>query len=234
MAQAASEVEVYLEVGKKRTFAAALGWPGWCRRGRDEESALQALLDYGPRYARVLNRTQIEFQAPRDTSAFMIIERVAGNTTTDFGAPNVALARDTEPVEQDELERWQVVLQACWLAFDEAVREASGKTLSKGPRGGGRDLEQITAHVYDVDVSYLKSLGGKLKLPERAEEEPGVVPAQIRQAILTTLSAAVQGELPERGPRGGVRWTPRYFVRRLAWHELDHTWEIQDRAGLSV
>jgi hypothetical protein len=23
--------------------------------------------------------------------------------------------------------------------------------------------------------------------------------------------------------------TPRYFVRRTAWHALDHAWEIEDR-----
>ena len=54
--------------------------------------------------------------------------------------------------------------------------------------------------------------------------------ARTRQAILTTLSAAVRGEVPAREPRGGPRWTPRYFVRRLAWHELDHAWEIENRA----
>ena len=49
MAQASDNIDVYLELGKKRTFAGAIGWPGWCRIGRDEGSALQALADYGPR-----------------------------------------------------------------------------------------------------------------------------------------------------------------------------------------
>lgn len=26
-------------------------------------------------------------------------------------------------------------------------------------------------------------------------------------------------------------WPPRYFVRRSAWHVLDHAWEIEDRAS---
>jgi hypothetical protein len=25
-------------------------------------------------------------------------------------------------------------------------------------------------------------------------------------------------------------WSPRYFVRRSAWHALDHAWEIEDRS----
>ena len=28
----------------------------------------------------------------------------------------------------------------------------------------------------------------------------------------------------------GSLWSPRYLVRRSAWHALDHAWEIQDRA----
>jgi hypothetical protein len=52
---------------------------------------------------------------------------------------------------------------------------------------------------------------------------------QVRQDILKGLAAAAAGEIPEHGPRGGVRWPPRYFVRRSAWHVLDHAWEIEDR-----
>jgi hypothetical protein len=53
-----------------------------------------------------------------------------------------------------------------------------------------------------------------------------------RQAVLDAIAAAARGELPERGPRGGAIWPPRYFVRRVAWHALDHAWEIEDRAGI--
>jgi len=43
-----AETPVYLESGSRRTFAGAIDWPGWCRSGRDEASALEALLSYGP------------------------------------------------------------------------------------------------------------------------------------------------------------------------------------------
>jgi len=29
------------------------------------------------------------------------------------------------------------------------------------------------------------------------------------------------------GPKG---WLPRYAARRIAWHVLDHAWEIEDRS----
>ncbi len=47
--------------------------------------------------------------------------------------------------------------------------------------------------------------------------------------MLAGLGAGARGEIPERGSRGGTLWTPRYFVRRVAWHTLDHAWELEDR-----
>ena len=87
---------------------------------------------------------------------------------------------------------------------------------------------KIIEHVRDVEIAYLGSLGGKIT--PNLEDESGQVLTTNRQAILATLALAARGEVAERGPRGGIRWTPRYFVRRLAWHDLDHAWEIEDRA----
>lgn len=28
--------KIYLEIGKKKVFAAAIDWPGWCRQGKEE------------------------------------------------------------------------------------------------------------------------------------------------------------------------------------------------------
>ena len=53
---------------------------------------------------------------------------------------------------------------------------------------------------------------------------------RLRDAVLAGLAAAARSEIPARGPRGGLRWRPRYFVRRVAWHLLDHAWEIEDRS----
>jgi len=220
-------INIFVEAGEKKSFAGAVDWPGWCRSGRDEESALQALLDYGPRYAQVLQRGKIEFQIPMGSSDFLVLERHEGNATTDFGAPAIPLDADQDPIHREEFERLQAILQACWGAFDDAVGQATGKALRKGPRGGGRDLEKIIDHVIGGDNGYLSRLAWKHKSLK------GLSPVEelnrTRQAILNALEAAVQGELPERGPRGGVIWPPRYFVRRVAWHVFDHAWEIEDR-----
>jgi hypothetical protein len=227
MARRLKKMDVYLEIGKKRTFAGAIDWPGWCRSGRDEPSALQALSDYGPRYARVLHNTRLGFKAPDDISAFTVTERMAGNATTDFGAPDIAPSSDIEPVNSAELQRLQRILKACWRTFDADVRAAEGKALRTGPRGGGRELEGIIQHVLGGDAGYLSQVGLKLQ-----QGDAGGLDKQLnetRQAILKALTSSARGEIPARGPRGGVRWSPRYFVRRVAWHVLDHAWEIEDR-----
>lgn len=73
----ANPIHVYLEIGQKVIFAGVLMWPGWCRLGRDERAALQALCDYGPRCCTwcVLHAAQVEFQPPADPSGFVVIER---------------------------------------------------------------------------------------------------------------------------------------------------------------
>jgi hypothetical protein len=220
-------IAVYLEIGKKRTFAGAIDWHGWCRSGRDEESALQALVEYGTRYARVLRAEEFGFQAPADPSAFSVVERLKGNATTDFGAPDLAPAADAKPVLEAELQRLKFLLKACWHTFDAATRSAAGKELRKGPRGGGRELENIVEHVIGADEGYLSRLAWKVKSDGAADQSERL--KRTRKAILEALTAAAHGAVAARGPRGGIRWKPRYFVRRVAWHVLDHAWEIQDR-----
>ncbi len=79
----------------------------------------------------------------------------------------------------------------------------------------------------DAEQAYLSSLGGRLE--QKPGDETNHTLEATRQAVLTSLARSVRGEIPAVGPRGGMRWAPRYFVRRLAWHTLDHAWEIADR-----
>ena len=220
-----AKIPTYLEIGAKRAFAGAVEWPGWCRSGRDEPAALEALHDSARRYAKVLRGTRLGFEAPKDASALRVVERRQGDATTDFGAPSIAPKADARPIDDAELKRLSSILKACWRSFDAAVDAARGATLAKGPRGGGRDLPKIVAHVVDAEVSYLRMLGTKLEAGPRRD-----LAERTHAAVLGALEAAARDGAPPPGPRGGKRWLPRYFVRRVAWHVLDHAWEIEDRA----
>jgi hypothetical protein len=219
-----AKIQTYLEIGAKRTFAGALDWPGWCRAGRDEAAALEALDGAGRRYAKVLRGTGVGFQPPEDRSRFIVVEHLQGDATTDFGAPSIAPEVDARPIDDAELRRSSSILRACWRSFDAVVDGARGKTLAKGPRGGGRDLRKIVDHVVDAEGSYLRMVGRKI---EAVREED--LAERTHAAVLEALETTARSGPPPLGPRGGTRWRPRYFVRRVAWHVLDHAWEIEDR-----
>jgi hypothetical protein len=223
-------VAVYLEEGRKRTFAGALDWPGWCRKGPSESEALAALFEYGPRYGAILSGTRLGFASPKELSQLTVVERIPGNATTDFGAPGVPPTVDRQrSCDPATLRRYEKILQAGWRAFDQTVEAARGRTLATGPRGGGRSLEAIIGHVVEADAGYLGAVGWNAP----KSTEPSGRRNEIREAILTALKASAAGEIPPKGPRGGDRWTARYFVRRVAWHVIAHVWEIERRASMS-
>jgi hypothetical protein len=218
-------VEVYLEKGRRRVFAGAHEWPGWCRSGRDEEAALATMVAAAPRYARALGRKVAGFEPPADPTALEVVERLPGDATTDFGAPGQAPSIDDAPLDDAETERLATILSACWSTFDRTARKATGARLTRGPRGGGRELPAIVDHVRDAEGAYLTGLGGD------AGRVTEATMAAIRRAFLEALRIRAGGGDPPKPRRSGRLWSPRYAVRRSAWHALDHAWEIEDRSA---
>jgi len=223
-------MDVYLESGVKRIFAGALDWPGWSRSARNEEVALAALLAYASRYEEAVRGVVTPtFRVPHDVADLNIVERLTGDATTDFGAPSVAPSADARDLDGKAFARLRVFLEATWSTFDRAVADAEGVELAKGPRGGGRDLGAIVAHVVDAEGGYIRRLRAKgPSADERAAMEGH------RAAVLDALDRGFAEGLPAAGPRGGKIWTIPYFVRRAAWHVLDHAWEIEDRSIASA
>ena len=190
--------DVVLETGKTWTVASAVEWPGWTRRGKGEEAALEELLAYVSRYKVVAGRGF-------SPGELRVVARVGGGGSVDMGVPEAKGAWDEGPVTAKQV----AVLQRCWERFDEIAASASAE-LRKGPRGGGRDRDGIVEHVREAERAYARRLG--VALPPRTPW------AEQRAAVLARLD---EGE--------GERWTPRYFLRRTAWHVLDHAWEIEDK-----
>ncbi|MGE5292413.1 MAG: hypothetical protein ACM3ML_35545 [Micromonosporaceae bacterium] len=212
---------IYLESGKKRVFACSFEWPGWCRSGKGEEAAIEALSAYVPRYAPVVTLAGAEFPADA-AAAFDVAERVAGSATTDFGAPGAIPAADREPLAGDRAVELAALVRASWRYFDDVVAGAPAE-LRKGPRGGGRDRDKIVDHVLGAEMAYARKIG--LRLPQPAIGDVAAIAAE-RDEVAAVLSAPSDGAPPvERG------WPVRYAIRRIAWHVLDHAWEIQDRSS---
>jgi hypothetical protein len=220
-------LDVYVEVGSKRVFAGAVDWPGWCRAAKTEDAALEALIGYTSRYAKALGPAARGLPKPKTVSDLRVVERLKGDATTEFGAPGQAPKADGRALGATELKRQIKLWRACQEAFDAAAAAAKGKALAKGPRGGGRELDAIVAHVFEADGSYLRLIGAKFTLP-KGQRAAKRMRAQ-REVIVEALTASARGEPPAFPRRVDRYWTARYFVRRSAWHALDHAWEIEDR-----
>jgi hypothetical protein len=197
-------IRVYLEVGKTWVFASAVDWPGWCRRGKGEEAALDALLEYADRYADAVG--------PFEIGELHVIGRLPGSMSTDFGAPDAIGPLDTEPISAGELVRQAGLLARCWQTFDNVVAHSPAE-LRKGPRGGGRDRDKMVDHVREAERSYARKIN--VRLPPRTPWD------EQREAILDALRT---------GPETHA-WPLPYAMRRIAWHVLDHAWEMEDRRG---
>ncbi len=218
-----TKTNIYLELGKKKTVAYAVEHLGYFRVGKSEDEALASLLEYGKRYAEIVNPAGIDFQAPTSHDDLNIIARYEGNATTDFGSPGIIPDEDKRKITEADSQKYEQLLRACWDAFDKAIASAEGKELRKGPRGGGRELQKIIAHVRDSNLAYLRKQGQKV--PKALQVDRGA----IRIAILETLPIAVESNIPEKGARGGAIWPTPYFVRSVVGHIVDHIWEIEDR-----
>ena len=220
-AMAHRPIQVYLETSDKKVFACAQDWPGWCRAGRDEELALAALADAAPRYAEVARAAGVDFPAADAAAEFEVVQRTPGGSGTAFGVPGASSKADRAPVEPAEAERLATLVAAAWTIFDR-TRARSPESLRKGPRGGGRDRDKMTGHVMDSDSAYAHEIG--LKQPPPPIDDAKAI-AVMRDAMLAVLRQPSDGQ-----PLAGRRWLHRYAARRIAWHALDHAWEMEDRA----
>jgi hypothetical protein len=208
---------VYIETGKHRVFASAADWPGWARAGKDEKAALEALAAAAPRYAVVAKAARIAF-AP--AAGFVVVERLPGNATTDFGAPGAIAKDESKRLTKKEAGRLSALVAASWTVLDRVVEEAPA-SLRKGPRGGGRERDAIFVHVLAAETMYARKLGLRLKEPAAAD---AAAIREHRNAIVAGLRAGTKG-VTENG------WPARYVARRAAWHVTDHAWEIEDRSS---
>lgn len=213
-------IRVILEVSDTKTFASAADWPGWSRGGRTAADALASLAASAPRYAPVAQAAGLALPpTAADVEAFEVVERVAGSSGTSFGVPSHVARSDREPLDTAEAARRARLVEAAWTAFERIARAAPTE-LRKGPRGGGRDSARIVSHVEEADRAYAAEMGVPVALRGARADI-----ATVRAAILEVLRLPTDGS-----PLAGRRWTTRYAAARVAWHALDHAWEIEDRS----
>jgi hypothetical protein len=221
---AKQRLEIAEEVAAKKAFAWMVDWPGWCRSGKDAELARKALLAHAPRYAVVAKAVKLDLPVVEGAQGAHVdvVESVGGGSGTEFGVPSAITDRDRRRVIAREAERLAAIVEAAWAVFDRVAAKSPAE-LRKGPRGGGRDRDKMIGHVIESDHYYARELG--IRLPEPDPTDRRAVKAE-RRAVLDVLGQASDGS-----PLADRKWTQRYAARRIAWHALDHAWEMEDRSS---
>ena len=205
---------------KKRSVASAFDWPGWDRWANVDADVVAVLEGYRPRYARVAERAGLadEFAAAGELE---VVERLDGTGMTDFyGTSGRTAAPEYEQMTEAECERKIALLWACWATLDDATSRVSSG-LRKGPRGGGRDRDQLFRHANGAEIDdFAKRVG--IVTPLDARDSPHALRAH-RDAFCNAIRDYNARGAPAR------TWTVQFVIRRCAYHQLDHAWEMEDR-----
>ena len=217
-----NSIRVMVERGKKkRTVACAFDWSGWDRSAKTEEDALRVLEAYRPRHAKVaaLAGLSDEFLAAR---AVTVGERLEGIGMTDYyGLSGRSAGPEQDQMTAPECERKVALLRASWQYFDDVAALVSPE-LQKGPRGGGRDRDEIVRHVNGTEI-----VENAKKVGVRSSADAWRDPNELR-VHRDAICAGIR-ETNARGAAAVSWWTVQFFIRRCAWHMLDHAWEMEDR-----
>ena len=213
-------IEIGEEVGAKKTFVWAIDWPGWSRGGKDAALAIESLIEHAAALRDRRQGSRPDVPAGRRPTTSRPIDSVPGGAGTDFGVPSAITDADRRPTTAAEAERLAEPRRGGVGLFDRVVAAAPAE-LRKGPRGGGRDRDKMVGHVIEADHAYAREIGLQLPAPSLADR--AAVEAE-RAAVLEVLRQPSDGS-----PLADRKWTARYAARRIAWHALDHAWEIEDR-----
>jgi hypothetical protein len=206
----------------KRAVAFALDWPGWSRGAKTSEVAVETLASYRERYRPVAALAGMtgEFDA---AGPLEVVEEKVGTGSTDFwGISFSPSSTERDPMDEVQLERGVTLLRACWKFFD-AVAARVSPEMRKGPRGGGRERDEIIRHQFRVEsLDFAKQVG--LQMPD-GPILAGHALSQYREDFVAGMRAYNRGEI-ERRMRS---WTLAFLIRHSAFHALDHAWEMEDK-----
>ena len=206
----------------KKVAAFAVDWPGWARGAKTPDVALETLETYRARYRPIADGAGLaaEFDAAGELE---VVEDHIGVGSTDFWAISFAPSSlEQAPMPADEIERKLTLLESAWAYFD-AVEARVSAELAKGPRGGGRNRDEIVRHVVGWEQVDLASRVG---IDTSAED---IATPEGRRAHRDAYVAALRDYNAQGKMARGRNWTIALLLRHTAYHVLDHAWEMEDK-----
>jgi hypothetical protein len=217
-------VRVVIQHGprEKKVAAFAIDWPGWSRGARTGPEAVEVLAAYRDRYRPVAALAGLgdEFDA---AGHLELVEDHVGVGSTDFWGISFAPSSfEQEPMGADELDRKIGLLEASWRYFDDVAARVSAE-MQKGPRGGGRNRDEIVRHALGWERADLAKRVGVVVDPIVPPTPDGFSSHRDEfVAALRTYNA--EGRMAR-----GRNWTIGLLIRHTAYHALDHAWEMEDK-----
>jgi len=216
-----NQLRVTLEMGLKgkKVVAVAPDWPGLERGEKNEDAVITRLQSYLPRYAKVAKLAGMD-DAFAAITTVDIVEHYAGVGSTDFWGISFAFSSiDQQVLSSEELECELTLMQACWTFFDD-VRSRVSAEMQKGPRGGGRDRDQIVRHTLANEMDWATKLG-----------LPNLYGANLTEEVVSTHRDTYCNAIRAFHSEGKTarKWPLRYLIRHTAYHTMDHAWEMEDK-----
>jgi hypothetical protein len=151
------------------------------------------------------------------------VEDHVGVGSTDFWAISFAPSSfEQGQMPEDELNRKLALLEAAWRYFDEVGGRVSPE-MAKGPRGGGRDRDEIVRHALGNERGDLAKKVG-VDTPPEIFYTPEGLRAHRERYLAALRSYNAEGKLGR-----GRNWTIPLLIRHTAYHVLDHAWEMEDK-----
>jgi hypothetical protein len=206
----------------KKVAAFAIDWPGWSRGAKTPDAAVELLETYRERYRPIARLAGLETEFDR-AGPLEIVEDHVGVGSTDFWGISFAPSSfEQAPMPVDELERKLELLQASWRFFD-AVAARVSLELERGPRGGGRNRDEIVRHVV---VNEWQDLAKKVDVlaPPDDRLSPEAIRAHRQEFVAVMRDYNAEGRTAR-----GRNWTIALLLRHTAFHALDHAWEMEDK-----
>ncbi|HJP90014.1 MAG TPA: hypothetical protein VJ850_13345 [Candidatus Limnocylindrales bacterium] len=218
-------IPIVLERGpkSKRFVAYSVDWPGWSRGAKTPEAAVETLEAYRARYRDVAERAGMARDFDSGGPLEIAEERV-GTASVDFWAISFsASSTEQDPLPDDVLDRRLGILRAAWALFDATAARVSPE-LAKGPRGGGRERDEIVRHVMRVEsLDFASGVGLQY------DEDTAPIAVDKRGPYRDAYVAAIRDYNAGRVEKRMRSRTLPFLIRHSAFHTLDHAWEMQDR-----
>lgn len=203
----------------------ALDVPGCFSSGQTQQEAVAGAPDAVAAFVRWRSERGRPLATP-DESIEIAVEEVfhSFQTSTDY-VVNAFFADDARPLHAADIEEARWLLTHTRQDLCDALGIAPAQLRDETPSADQHDsVSGILRHIAVAERWYLAMLGFDPFDQALPPENPLLALEQTRQQTLRHLGQmADDGAIRERR---GERWSARKVLRRIFWHERDHTQQI--------